>query len=80
MHQVIRIDILEAMQNRGRPILVNIKIVDYYKGKQIPPGYRGLTISCLYRSDEKTLTEAEINPVHTLVCNVLTDTFDAKIR
>jgi phenylalanyl-tRNA synthetase beta chain len=73
-------DILEAMKEKGQPLLDNIEIVDYYKGKQIPLGFRGLTISCLYRSKEKTLTEIEINPLHTLLCSILTEQFGAKIR
>ncbi len=73
-------EILEAMEEKGRPLLHNIKIADYYKGKQIPAGYRGLTISCLYRSDERTLTEAEINPLHTQICSILAERFDANMR
>jgi len=73
-------DILDELQQKAKPLLRNIKIVDYYTGKQIPAGYKGLTISCLYRSDEKTLTEAEINPLHALLCRTLTERFAAKIR
>jgi len=73
-------EVLDALKEKGKPQLEDIKIVDYYKGKQIPPGYRGLTISCLYRSKERTLTEAEINPLHTLVCGILTERFGATIR
>ena len=73
-------EILRAMKEKGGLLLVEAKVGDYYKGKQIPAGFRGLTISCLYRSDERTLTEPEINPLHTAVSNVLTDLFGAKIR
>jgi len=73
-------EILGAIEEKCKPLLVDIKIVDYYKGKQIPDGYKGLTISCLYRSNERTLTEAEINPLHNLACSVLTERFSAKIR
>lgn len=72
--------ILKAMRDKGLELLKEIKVVDYYKGKQIPSGFRGLTVSCLYRSDERTLTEAEVNPVHALVCKVLVDRFRAQIR
>lgn len=71
---------LDTLQEKGRPYLCQIRIVDYYKGKQIPPGYRGLTVSCLYLSEERTLTEAEINPAHNLICRLLTEQFGAKIR
>jgi len=73
-------ELLRAMKEKGAPLLQEVKIVDYYKGKQIPAGYRGLTFSCLYRSQERTLTEAEINPIHALVSFVLADKFNAQIR
>jgi len=73
-------EILDTAKEKGRPLLDEIKIVDFYKGKQIPDGYRGFTISCSYRLNERTLTEAEINPTHKLICNALTEHFHAKIR
>lgn len=73
-------ELLDALQAQGQPLLGSIKIVDFYKGKQIPSGYKGLTVSCLYRSGERTLTETEIKPVHELLCSTLTDRFAAKIR
>ena len=73
-------DILRAVKDKGAPLLREAKVVDYYKGKQIPAGFRGLTVSCLYRSDERTLTETEINPIHSLVSFVLADKFSAQIR
>jgi phenylalanyl-tRNA synthetase beta chain len=73
-------DILEAIQEKGRPLLKEAKVVDYYKGKQIPSGFKGLTLSCLYRREERTLIEAEINPVHSLVCTLLKERFGAQIR
>ncbi|MEK6728370.1 MAG: phenylalanine--tRNA ligase subunit beta [Candidatus Omnitrophota bacterium] len=73
-------EILRAMKEKGGLLLVEAKVGDYYKGKQIPAGFRGLTVSCLYRSDERTLTEPEINPLHAAVSNVLTGLFGAKIR
>jgi phenylalanyl-tRNA synthetase beta chain len=73
-------DILKAVRDKGAPLLREARVVDYYQGKQIPAGFRGLTISCLYRSDERTLTEVEINPIHSLVSFVLADKFSAQIR
>jgi len=73
-------DILKAIKEEGQPLLKQAAVVDYYKGKQIPPGFKGLTLSCFYRSDERTLTEAEINPVHSLICKILAERFGAQIR
>jgi phenylalanyl-tRNA synthetase beta chain len=69
-----------AMEDKGRPYLCEVRVKDYYKGKQIPAGHRGLTLSCVYRSDARTLTEAEIAPLHALVCGALSERFEAKIR
>lgn len=73
-------DMLLVVKSKARDLLVEVKVIDYYRGKQIPEGFKGLTISCLYRSDERTLTEAEINPLHFSICNELTNKFGAKIR
>jgi phenylalanyl-tRNA synthetase beta chain len=73
-------DVLGVIRQKGEPLLCEVKIIDYYKGKQIPQGFRGLTISCLYRSDTRTLTEAEVNPIHALVSSALVERFGAQIR
>ncbi len=73
-------EILDSIKEKGGQLLRDVIIVDYYKGQQIPSGYRGLTISCFYCSDERTLTETEISPAHNLVCGLLTERFGAKMR
>jgi phenylalanyl-tRNA synthetase beta chain len=73
-------EVLRAMQEKGKPWLREVDIVDYYKGRQIPSGYKGLTVSCLYRADERTLTDEEIAPLHALICGLLSEQFSAKIR
>ncbi len=73
-------DVLKAVKERGGSLLGDARISDYYKGRQIPQGFRGLTLSCAYRSGQRTLTEAEVNPVHALVCAVLKDRFNAQLR
>ena len=73
-------EILAVLKEKGSLLLRDIKITDYYNGKQIPTGYRGLTISCLYGSGERTLTEKEVQPAHELLCATLTQQFGAKIR
>lgn len=73
-------DILAAIRERGGILLENIKIADYYKGKQIPDGFKGLTLSCSYRAKDSTLTEEQVNPVHSAICSLLLERFEAKIR
>ncbi len=73
-------DILNSIRKQAAPSLKDVKVTDYYKGKQIPVGFKGLTISCFYCSDERTLTEAEINPAHSRISDILKNEFGANIR
>jgi phenylalanyl-tRNA synthetase beta chain len=73
-------DVLAAIRERGAPLLKEARIIDYYKGKQIAPGSKGLTISCLYRCDTRTLTEAEIDPLQGDISSLLVNRFAAQIR
>ena len=72
--------VLMAIEAKGAPLLDQVKIVDYYQGKQIPDGSRGLTISCVYRLDNRTLTEEEISPLHNDICSLLEERFGIKLR
>ncbi len=69
----------QICQTAGQ-LLQEARITDYYKGKQIPAGLRSLTISCFYRSGERTLTDEEINPLHSRVLQELVDKFSVQIR
>ncbi|MDD5119770.1 MAG: phenylalanine--tRNA ligase subunit beta [Candidatus Omnitrophica bacterium] len=73
-------DLLIAIEEKGAPLLRSAKIADYYQGKQIPAGFIGLTVSCVYRLDERTLTEEEVNPLHNTVCSLLEERFGIKLR
>ncbi|MBU4303040.1 MAG: phenylalanine--tRNA ligase subunit beta [Candidatus Omnitrophica bacterium] len=72
--------LLTAVEAKGAPLLAQAKIVDYYQGKQIPVGFKGLTLSCIYRVDDRTLTEGEIAPLHQDICSLLEERFGVKLR
>ncbi len=72
--------LLEEIKNNAGELLREAKVIDYYQGKQIPPGSRGLTFSCVYRSEEKTLTEEEINLPHSRILDALKNKFQVQLR
>lgn len=72
--------LLSAIEAKGAPLLRQARVTDYYQGKQIPQGFKGLTVSCIYRLDERTLTEEEINPLHDQLCSLLKERFDVTLR
>jgi len=71
--------LLYAVNSVGLP-LRSARIVDYYRGKQVPQGSRALTLSCVYRLDERTLTEEEVAPLHARAVKLVTDDFGLKLR
>ncbi|MFA5311033.1 MAG: phenylalanine--tRNA ligase subunit beta [Candidatus Omnitrophota bacterium] len=73
-------DILIKLEEKGQPLLKGLRIVDYYEGKQIPQGFRGLTLECVYGSSQRTLTEEEVMPVHSLLCLVLREQPGVELR
>ncbi|MCX5698355.1 MAG: phenylalanine--tRNA ligase subunit beta [Candidatus Omnitrophica bacterium] len=73
-------EVLGAIEAKGAPLLVQAKIVDYYQGPQIPAGFKGLTISCIYRMDSRTLTEEEIAPARNDICSLLKERFGIELR
>jgi phenylalanyl-tRNA synthetase beta chain len=73
-------EILGAIRAKAGDLLQEVRVADYYRGKHIPAGFKGLTISCLYRAPGRTLTEAEVNPIHSLVLSLLSEDFRAQIR
>ncbi len=73
-------DIISAIEEKGLSLLRLAKVVDYYQGKQIPSGFRGLTVSCVYRAPDRTLTEEELSPIHNSICALLEERFGVKLR
>jgi phenylalanyl-tRNA synthetase beta chain len=71
---------LAAIAAKGLPLLRSTEVVDYYQGKQIPAGCKGLTVSCVYRADDRTLTEEELTPLHDAICSLLEERFSIKLR
>ena len=73
-------ELLTVIETKGASLLSLAKVVDYYQGKQIPPGFKGLTISCIYRAPDRTLTEEEVAPLHNSICALLEGGFGIKLR
>ena len=57
-------DIRSSILAQGRELCREVKFVDVYEGKGIGADERSLTIRLEYRSDERTLIEAEVDAVH----------------
>lgn len=72
--------IISLLKEKGLPLLRDVQVTDYYQGRQIPQGHRGLTLSFIYGSNERTLVEEEVSPLDALIRDTLISTFGVKIR
>jgi len=70
----------EALYSNGTKFLVEVKLLDEYKGKSIPEGSTSLCLQLIFQSKEKTLENKEIENIMTNLQSVLINKFDALIR
>lgn len=54
----------EKIKEAGGDLVKDVKLFDLYEGEQIPEGKRSLAYSITFRSEERTLTDAEVNRAH----------------
>ena len=60
--------------------LVNVKLLDEYRGNSIPTGYTSLCIQLSFQSYEKTLETIEIENIINKLQYILIDTYKIVIR
>ncbi|MCM8789760.1 MAG: phenylalanine--tRNA ligase subunit beta [Candidatus Omnitrophica bacterium] len=73
-------DVLKVIKESGGELLKEARLIDYYKGKHIEAGSKGLTISCFYCSSTRTLSEADIEQLHLRIIDSLKKCLGAVIR
>ncbi len=61
-------------------IIESVKLFDVYTGKPIPSDKKSLAFSIRYRSAEKTLTDSEVDELHSKIMNILKDKLKAELR
>ncbi|PZO38290.1 MAG: phenylalanine--tRNA ligase subunit beta [Pseudanabaena frigida] len=73
-------DIQRSITHVGGELLDSVTLFDQYIGKGVPEGSRSLAFRLVYRASDRTLTEADINPVHQKVRDLLEEKFQATLR
>lgn len=65
-------ELLDAMQKSSEPLLRDVAILEDYRGHgHVPAGQKALLFSLTYRSDERTLTDEEVQKAHQKVIDQL---------
>ena len=76
--------VLESIRNEielQRPeFCQNVKFVDVYEGKGLDDNERSITIRFEYRSDERTLTDDDIDPIHKALVDSVVKKLGLRLR
>lgn len=70
----------DIIQKLGKGIIEQVELFDVYKGKQIPEGYKSVAYSLVYRAEDRTLTDEDVNKVHDAIVKELETKLNAKLR
>ncbi|MCX6743109.1 MAG: hypothetical protein NT116_02615, partial [Candidatus Parcubacteria bacterium] len=73
-------EVRQAVSGVEKDLIKEIKIFDVFEGKGIPEGKKSIAFRIEYRSDDKTLTMAEVQIIHNKVLKILEEKFKAQIR
>ena len=73
-------NLLDLISQSETPYLEAVNLFDRYLGEQIGEGNQSLGFRVTYRSDEKTLTDEEIKPIHQDLLKSLNDRLGATQR
>ena len=60
-------EIRQSIESQGFELLRKVEFVDVYEGKGVADDERSVTIRLEYRSDERTLIEAEVEAIHNQI-------------
>jgi phenylalanyl-tRNA synthetase beta chain len=73
-------DLTQSMNQAGGDLLDDIQLFDDYQGDSVPSGQRSLAFSLVYRASDRTLTDAEVDPVHNQIREALSSQFAVTLR
>ncbi|HRX76170.1 MAG TPA: phenylalanine--tRNA ligase subunit beta, partial [Candidatus Cloacimonadota bacterium] len=73
-------DIREQILAIDPALVQEIEVFDEYRSKQIPEGFRSLSMHIILQDQEKTLTDERVDQLMDLVQKTLTDKYDIRMR
>ncbi len=73
-------EIERAINKAGKDLLESVELFDEYRGENVPQGQRSLAFRLVYRASDRTLKDAEVEPVHQKVRDTLVEKFGVNLR
>ena len=73
-------ELLSAIREGAGELLESIQLVDDYRGQGIAQGKKSLTFALLFRSSDRTLTQAEATEARDAAVALVSSRYDAELR
>lgn len=64
----------------GHDIIASVVLFDLYRGESIPEGYQSMAFRIRYQAEDRTLTDEEVQEVHSLIADALRNEVSAAMR
>ena len=78
--KVTVVEIQKVITKAGKDLLESVELFDEYCGENVPQGQRSLAFRLIYRECDRTLTDAEVEPVHQKIREALVEKFGVTLR
>jgi phenylalanyl-tRNA synthetase beta chain len=72
--------IADTISNTERASIRQLCLIDEYRGKQVPEGYRSLTYRIVFNHPEKTLTDEEVDTYFEIIVKNLKSNWEIQLR
>jgi phenylalanyl-tRNA synthetase beta chain len=73
-------ELLDYLEQHRPQYAENITLFDQYRGSQVAKGRKSLAFRITYRSEERSLTDLEVNEIHTELSQKVVAAFEAHLR
>lgn len=79
--QSVSVDqLLDTIQNSREELIGSCDLLDVFQDNMNDKGRKSVAVTITYRSSTKTLTEKNVEKIHTKIVKLLTDTFGGSFR
>ena len=77
---VTNYDVESVVKSVSGELLESVKLFDVYRGPQIGDGNKSVAYALVFRAQDRTLTDEEINPVFEAILKALEEKVNAQLR
>jgi phenylalanyl-tRNA synthetase beta chain len=73
-------DVKDVVVQAAGPLGIDVSLFDRFVGGNVPAGHASLAVRVVYRAEDRTLTDAEVDACHAAVVAAVETRFGATLR